>query len=80
MAAPRLAPHVPQHVLRPIFGTLLLYVGMVFVLDIRTTASFAALPAAVATAALALISRIARRRWRRRDPPAPPSAEREYHI
>jgi uncharacterized protein len=75
-----LVPHVPQHVLRPLFGTLLLYLGIIFVLDIRATASSAILPAAVATAALAVISRLARRRWRRRAPAAPPSAEREYHI
>ncbi|HEX4149938.1 MAG TPA: sulfite exporter TauE/SafE family protein [Pirellulales bacterium] len=72
-----LVPVVPHHLLRPVFGTLLLYVGLLFVLDVRSTASAAMLPVAIATAALALVARLFRRRWRRRHPL---QGEWEYHI
>ena len=71
------APHLPQHVLRPIFGVLLLYVGLLFLLDIRSATSAAMLPAAVAAGAVAIVARILRRRLRPRDPPG---GHWEYHI
>jgi hypothetical protein len=72
-----LAPHLPHHVLRPIFGALLLYVGLLFLLDIRSATSAAMLPVAVATATLAIFARIFRRRLR---PRAPTVGHWEYHI
>jgi len=72
-----LAPHLPQHVLRPIFGGLLLYVGLLFLLDIRSATSAAMLPAAVAAGAMAICARIFRRRLKPRDPP---SGHWVYHI
>jgi hypothetical protein len=75
-----LVPYVPVHVMRPAFGLLLLYVGFVFVLDIRSERPAAALPAAVATALAMLLARVMHRRLRPHALPKPPSTDTEYHI
>lgn len=76
----KLAPHVPIDWLRLAFGGLLLYLGFVFVLDLRAARPRTALPAAAATAVAVLASRLARRRWHPPAAPEPPSAGVEYHI
>ncbi|HWA99741.1 MAG TPA: sulfite exporter TauE/SafE family protein [Pirellulales bacterium] len=75
-----LVPYVPVHVLRPMFGLLLLYVGFLFVLDLQSGRPAAALPALLATMLAALLARLLHRRMKPHALPAPPSAETEYHI
>jgi uncharacterized membrane protein YfcA len=75
----RLVPHVPVSGLRLGFGTLLLYVGLLFAFDIRSTRSFAALPAGVAAVLMAVLGRFLRRRFPRRPLPAPTPTATEYH-
>jgi uncharacterized membrane protein YfcA len=76
----KLVPLLPVEWMRLGFGILLLYVGLVFVLDIRPTHPQAALPAAIATTIAVLVGRVLRKRWRVREKLEPPSAEHEYHI
>ncbi len=76
----KFAGHVPTHVLRAFFGTLLLYVGFLFVLDRHGSHASVALPSALATILTALLARVFHWRLKRTSPPEPPSAEREYYI
>ena len=71
-----LVPHVPPWFLRVAFGTLLLYVGFLFVLNPAASRSRAALPAGLAALVTAAIAFLLRRR--RKSPPPPD--EVEYHI
>jgi uncharacterized membrane protein YfcA len=75
----RLVPVVPAGVLRLAFGTLLLYVGFLYVFDVRPTRLASALPAGLAAVLAALVGRLTRRRIARRKPPGP-SEGLEYHI
>jgi uncharacterized membrane protein YfcA len=76
----RLVPHVPALGLRLGFGALLIYVGILFVFDIRSTRLAAALPAGVAAVFMAVLGRLLRRQFSRRPLPGPTPAATEYHI
>lgn len=76
----RLVPHIPASSLRLGFGALLLYGGILFVLDIRSTRPAAALPAGVAAVLVAVLGRFIRRRLSRRSLAGPTPAATEYHI
>lgn len=72
----RLVPHVPVEALRLAFGGLLLYLGLLFVFDLR-----ASNPAGLVLAPLAMIIGWVTRRLRHRPvPPTPPTEEQEYYI
>lgn len=72
--------HVPLAWLRFLFGTLLLYLGFVFVLDPAGIQRSAALPIGLTSVTVAVLAMI-----RKRKPPGdrrlePPSDRLEYHI
>lgn len=71
-----LAPHLAHHLLRPVFGALLVYVGLLFVLDIRSAHSAAMVPAAIAALAFSLLARV----FRRKPRVAELASALEYHI
>ncbi len=75
----RLLPHVPHAILRPAFGCLLLYVGILFVLDGKVKPTQAALPAGLAALFSTILLRTIRRKPRSSDA-SDSSASREYHI
>lgn len=76
----KLVPLLPVDWLRLGFGILLIYVGLMFVLDIRESNTRVALPAGIATAFAVVAARILRRRWRTTHKLEPPSTDHEYHI
>lgn len=76
----RLVPHVPILSLRLGFGILLLYLGILFVFDIRSNRTAAALPAGVAAVLMAVLGRLFRQRSSSRKFPVPTPAATEYHI
>jgi uncharacterized protein len=72
----RLMPHVPVDGLRLAFGALLLYLGALFVFDLRPSE-----PAALLLGSLAaVVGWVTRRGRRRTSPPGPPAGEHEYYI
>ena len=72
----RLVPHVPEAALRPAFGGLLLYLGLLFVFDLRPSH-----PVGLVLAPVTLVVGLVRHRlWRRPDPPTPPEDAQEYYI
>lgn len=72
----RLMPHVPAESLRLAFGVLLLYLGVLFVFELRPSE-----PAAlVLGSAAALVGWLARRARGRTAPAGPPAGEHEYYI
>jgi uncharacterized protein len=72
----RLVPHVPEAALRPAFGALLLYLGLLFVFDLRPSH-----PAGLVLAPVTLVVGWVARRFRRRPaPPGPPADGHEYYI
>ena len=72
----KLVPHVPDAALRPAFGGLLLYLGLLFVFDLR-----ASNPAGLVLApAVMIVGWVARRFRRSPAAPAPPAPEHEYYI
>lgn len=73
----RLVTHLPAETLRLSFGVLLLYLGLLFVFDIRPTRPAAALPGAVAAIVAFLLRKIMRRRQSQLPPAVAPT---EYHI
>lgn len=76
----KFAEHLPVHIMRMVFGGLLLYVGFLFVLDLRAARPSVALPAGIAALVTAIIARIFHLRLKQHAPPEPPSADREYYI
>lgn len=77
----KLVPIVPMVVLRPLFGSLLLYTGFLFVLNPGGTKSSAAMPSAVATLVAAGLGWLwGWRRSRTRPPLPPPGPDLDYHI
>ncbi len=76
----RLLPHVPFAILRPAFGCLLLYVGILFILDGRVKPSQAALPAGLAALFSTILLRIFRRPGRPSSGASDSSTPTEYHI
>lgn len=72
----KLIPHVPEAALRSAFGALLLYLGLLFVFDLRPSH-----PAGLMLAPVTMIvGRLANRLRRRPSPPAPPADGQEYYI
>jgi uncharacterized membrane protein YfcA len=72
----KLVPHVPEAPLRLAFGGLLLYLGLLFVFDLRPSS-----PAGLMlTPVLVLAGRVTHRLRRRPAPPARPTEEQEYYI
>jgi uncharacterized membrane protein YfcA len=76
----KLLPYVPVQVLRPVFGCLLLYVGILFLLDGRVRPTQAALPAGLAAIFTAVMARIFRRPQRTTPQSHPSAPSSEYHI
>jgi uncharacterized membrane protein YfcA len=80
VAGAKLIAVAPIEAMRIAFGTLLLYLGMTFVLEGRVPHAAAALPAVLTS----LFTAIAARIWRRGHPTSqrlsPPSPDFEYHI
>src|SRR5205085_1136343 len=72
----KLVPHVPEAYLRLAFGGLLLYLGLLFVLDLPP-----AHPAGLVLAPLtAIVGWVARRFRRKPAPPEQPTDRNEYYI
>lgn len=72
----RLMPHVPVDGLRLAFGALLLYLGVLFVFDLKPSD-----PAGLVLGAVApLVGWFTRRARGRTTPPVPPAGEHEYYI
>jgi uncharacterized membrane protein YfcA len=72
----RLVPHVPPAGLRSAFGALLLYLGLLFVFDLRPSS-----PAGLVLAPVILLASWVTRRIRRRPgAPARPAEKPEYYI
>lgn len=72
----KLVPHVPEAGLRSAFGGLLLYLGLLFVFDLRPSN-----PAGLVLApALVVVGWVTRRVRRKPAAPAAPAAEHEYYI
>lgn len=70
----KLVPHVPDTALRSAFGALLLYLGVLFVFNLRPSH-----PAGLVLAPLTVV--VARLTHRRKPaPPPPPSEPHEYYI
>lgn len=71
----RLLPHIPEATLRSAFGGLLLYLGLLFVFDLRPSHPVALVLAPI----LVVVGRVMRRR---RGPASarPPSESHEYYI
>lgn len=72
----RLVPHIPEAALRPAFGGLCLYIGLLFVFDLRPTHPTGLLLAPV-TMTVGWVTRLLRRKP---APPAPPVDGHEYYI
>lgn len=70
----RLIPHAPAETLRLAFGVLLLYLGVLFVFDLRPSD-----PAGLVTGAAAAVAGWVTRR-RRPTAAGPPPGEHEYYI
>jgi uncharacterized protein len=70
----RLMPHVPADGLRLAFGVLLLYLGLLFVFDLRPSD-----PAGLVLGATAAVAGCVTR-WRRPTTPGPSTGEHEYYI
>jgi len=72
----RLVPHVSEAALRLAFGGLLLYLGLLFVFDLRPSH-----PAGLVLAPLTtVVGRVTHLLRRRRVPPTPPAEGHEYYI
>ena len=72
----RLVPHVPEGALRLAFGSLLLYLGLLFVFNLRPSH-----PAGLVLAPVAAVAGWVTRRLRGRPTqPEPPAEEHEYYI
>ena len=72
----RLIPHVPEAALRLAFGGLLLYLGLLFVFDLRPSH-----PAGLVLAPLTMIVGRLTHRFRRKPAPlTPPEEGHEYYI
>ena len=72
----KLLPHVPEAALRLGFGGLLLYLGVLFVFDLRPSN-----PAGLVLAPVAILVGWVTRRLRHRPvPPQSPPGEHEYYI
>lgn len=71
----KLVPHAPEAALRLAFGGLLLYLGLLFVLDLHPTQ-----PAALVLAPVAALAGRVSRRFRRKPPPQEPPDRHEYYI
>jgi uncharacterized protein len=72
----KLIPYVPEAVLRPAFGALLLYLGVLFAFDLRPSH-----PAGLMLAPFTLFGGWIVRRLRGRPAsPEPPPGEHEYYI
>jgi uncharacterized membrane protein YfcA len=72
----RLVPHVPETALRSAFGALLLYLGLLFVFDLR-----ASNPAGlVLVPILMVVGRVIHRFRRKPAPPTPTAEGHEYYI
>ncbi|MBI3862315.1 MAG: sulfite exporter TauE/SafE family protein [Planctomycetia bacterium] len=75
-----LVEHLPLWVLRFLFGTLLLYLGFVFVLNPAGVPRSAALPAGLTVVTVTVFTILRRRRPPPTQPWEPPSDRLEYHI
>jgi uncharacterized membrane protein YfcA len=72
----RMVPHVPETALRSAFGALLLYLGLLFVFDLRPSS-----PAGLVLAPVTMVLGWVMHRLRRKPtPPTPPAEEHEYYI
>jgi uncharacterized protein len=72
----KLVPQVSEEVLRSAFGGLLLYLGLLFVFDLRPS-NPAGLMLAPATM---IVASMMRRRRVKLEPRTPPAGEHEYYI
>ena len=72
----RLVPHVPEAALRSAFGGLLLYLGLLFVFDLRPSHPVGLVLAPVTM----IIGRVTHRFRRQPAPPTPPAEGHEYYI
>lgn len=70
----KLIPDIPEAMLRTGFGVLLLYLGLLFVFDLRPSH-----PIGIMLAPMVAFTGWAGRRFRR-PPPAPPADGQEYYI
>ena len=71
----KLIPHVPEAALRLAFGALLLYLGLLFVFDLRPSH-----PAGLVLVPATLLIGLVTRRLRHQQPPPPSPNEHEYYI
>ena len=78
--AANLAEHLPVKALRVFFGALMLYLGFMYVLELKVPRSAVALPAGIAAFFSVIVARIFHRRFATHIPVEPPSSVREYHI
>ncbi|MGE3408831.1 MAG: sulfite exporter TauE/SafE family protein [Pirellulales bacterium] len=76
----KLVPHLPTAVLRFGFGSLMLYLGFLFILPARTGKPTAALPAGLAAVAAAIVAKIIGRKVKTASPRLPPDDQTQYHI
>jgi uncharacterized membrane protein YfcA len=72
----KLVPHAPEAALRTAFGGLMLYLGILFVFDLRPSDPVGLVLAPIT----AVVGWVAHRLRRRPAPPAPPADEHEYYI
>jgi uncharacterized protein len=72
----KLVPHTPEAALRTAFGGLMLYLGMLFVFDLRPSHPVGLVLAPVTV----VVGWVAHRLRRRPVPPAPPEDGHEYYI